>query len=70
MIKHPEITPCCATCEWSTLIEENEDFVFCHKKKREREALALCRRYTFDLLKYKPSRPKEVTRLDPTMIEI
>ena len=70
MLKHSETTPCCATCEWATVHSENEETVYCNRKKRERKALASCRKYTFDLLKYTPSKPRQVTKLDPTMIEI
>ncbi len=70
MIKHPEISACCATCEWSSQIENNDELVFCHKKKRERQAVSHCRRYVFDLLKYTPAKPKQITTLDMTMIEI
>ena len=70
MIKHPEVTPCCATCEWSSPIEENDELFYCHKKKRERPALRRCRRYTYDLLKHTPPKQREITTLDPTMIEI
>ena len=70
MIKHPEITPCCATCEWSSMIEGDEEIVLCHKKKKQRQALGRCGKYVFDLLKYTPAKPKEVTTLDPTIIEI
>ena len=70
MIKHPEFPPYCATCEWSSTVPDMEDVVFCHKKKRERDALACCRKYVFDVLKYTPAKPKTVTTLDPTMIEL
>ena len=70
MIKHPEINICCATCEWSSPVEGKDDFVFCHKKKKELDPLRSCRKYAFDLLKYAPAKPKQVITLDPTILEL
>lgn len=70
MRKKPEYVRCCANCEFAERHAENDESVFCRKKKKELAPLHICRRFSYDLLKYTPARPREIPTLDPSLADL
>ena len=63
-----EISECCAFCERASYTED-EDVMFCQKKKSTVEAGSRCRGFSYDLLKRKPSPQKSPLSLDPSLLQ-
>ena len=70
MKKIADIVPCCGLCEYAELRSDSEEEVYCLRKKKMRDPASSCRRFTFDLLKYQPPRPREIPTLDPTLLDL
>ena len=60
---------CCGTCEHSKFAGDDEypDTVICMRggKEKEKEIDAVCRRYSYDLLKRTPFRAVDIPTLAP-----
>lgn len=69
--KTEDYVRCCLNCE-NAMLKDSEDAypdtVFCERHKKEKEADALCRHYTYDLLKRNPAQHAEIPTLDPELI--
>ena len=63
-----EISECCAFCERAAFTED-EDVMYCQKKKSNVDAGACCRGFSYDLLKRKPSPQKSPLALDPSLLQ-
>ena len=70
MKKELDIVRCCANCEWAERRGEEDDPIYCHKKKKDREPSSTCRKFSYDLLKRAPMRPREIPTLDPSLLEL
>ncbi len=70
MKRELDIVHCCANCEWAEIKGEEEDLIYCHKKKKDREPTASCRKFAYDLLKHTPARPREIPTLDSSLLEL
>ena len=71
--KNEEYVKCCATCEYASFKDKDDpypDVVFCEKQKKDKEADARCRSYTYDLLKRMPAQHTEIPTLDPELLEL
>ncbi len=60
----------CANCEYALRKCEDDETVYCKKKKRDVSAIGKCRAFFYDILKHEPARPREIPTLDPSLIDL
>ena len=63
-----DIVKCCAFCE-KAMYTDDEDVMFCVKRKSDVNAGECCRAFSYDLLKRKPSSVSSPPTLDPSLLQ-
>ena len=63
-----DIVKCCAFCEMASFTED-EDVMYCVKRKAETDAGDCCRSFSYDLLKRKPLMQAAPPTLDPSLLQ-